>query len=66
MTSTTHPICPFKALSLAVALAAIAPLHSAVAADAAPTSAARNYTLAPGPLGNVLAQFAALSGVLGS
>ena len=47
MTSTTHPIRPFKALSLAVALAAIAPLHSAVAADVAPTSAARSYTLAP-------------------
>ena len=63
MTFTTHPIRPFKALSLAVALAAIAPLHSAVAADVAPTSAARSYTLAPGLLGNVLAQFAALSGV---
>lgn len=63
MTATTPPIRPFKALSLAVALAAIAPLHSAAAADAAPTSAARSYTLAPGPLGNVLAQFAALSGV---
>ncbi|KJZ51085.1 TonB-dependent receptor [Pseudomonas marginalis] len=63
MTFTPHPIRPLKALSLAVALAAIAPLHSAVAADAASTSAVRSYTLAPGPLGNVLAQFAALSGV---
>jgi len=63
MTFTPHPIRPLKALSLAVALAAIAPLHSAVAADAAATSAARSYTLAPGPLGNVLAQFAAQSGV---
>ncbi|MGA9704426.1 TonB-dependent siderophore receptor [Pseudomonas sp.] len=62
MTFTSHPIRPLKALSLAVALAAIAPLHSAVAADVA-TSAARSYSIAPGPLGNVLAQFAALSGV---
>jgi iron complex outermembrane receptor protein len=52
-----------KALSLAVALAAIAPLQNAQAEEAAPSSAARSYTLAPGPLGNVLAQFAALSGV---
>jgi iron complex outermembrane receptor protein len=52
-----------KALSLAVALAATAPLQNAQAEEAAPSSAARSYTLAPGPLGNVLAQFAALSGV---
>ena len=62
MTFISHPNRPLKALSLAVALAAIAPLHSAVAAEVA-TSAARSYTIAPGPLGNVLAQFAALSGV---
>ncbi|MGF6097779.1 TonB-dependent siderophore receptor [Pseudomonas sp. 18175] len=63
MTFTPHPIRPLKALSLAVALAAIVPLHCAQAAEAASTSAARSYNLAPGPLGNVLAQFAALSGV---
>ncbi|MGY2374484.1 TonB-dependent siderophore receptor [Pseudomonas sp. SDO524_S393] len=63
MISTPHPNRPFKALSLAVALAALAPLHSAVAADAASTSAARSYNIEAGALGNVLAQFAALSGV---
>ncbi|ARB27638.1 TonB-dependent receptor [Pseudomonas tolaasii] len=65
MTARPLPYCPrpLKALSLAVALAAIAPLHSALAADAAASSSARSYTLAAGPLGNVLAQFAALSGV---
>jgi len=52
-----------KALSLAVALAAVAPLQNAQAEDAAPSSAARSYNIAAGPLGNVLAQFAALSGV---
>ncbi|MGY2228795.1 TonB-dependent receptor [Pseudomonas tolaasii] len=65
MTARPLPYCPrpLKALSLAVALAAIAPLHSALAADAAASSSAPSYTLAAGPLGNVLAQFAALSGV---
>ncbi|WP_017256485.1 TonB-dependent siderophore receptor, partial [Pseudomonas tolaasii] len=65
MTARPLPYCPrpLKALSLAVALAAIAPLHSALAADVAASSSARSYTLAAGPLGNVLAQFAALSGV---
>ncbi|MGY2397513.1 TonB-dependent siderophore receptor [Pseudomonas sp. SDO5271_S396] len=63
MISTPHPNRPFKALSLAVALAALAPLHSAVAADAASASAARSYNIEAGALGNVLAQFAALSGV---
>ncbi|KAF1032844.1 MAG: Ferrichrome receptor FcuA [Pseudomonas sp.] len=58
---TSRP--PFKALSLAVALAALAPLPCTFAADAVPANSARSYTLAPGPLGNVLAQFAALSGV---
>ena len=65
MTARPLPYCPrpLKALSLAVALAAISPLNSALAADAAASSSARSYTLAAGPLGNVLAQFAALSGV---
>lgn len=65
MTARPLPYCtrPLKALSLAVALAALAPLQSAMAADAAQSSEARSYSIAPGPLGNVLAQFAALSGV---
>jgi iron complex outermembrane receptor protein len=50
-------------LSLAVALAALAPLQNAQAEEAAQSAAARSYNIAPGPLGNVLAQFAALSGV---
>jgi iron complex outermembrane receptor protein len=52
-----------KALSLAVALAALAPLQNAQAEEAAQSTAARSYNIAPAPLGNVLAQFAALSGV---
>lgn len=65
MISRPLPYCPrpLKALSLAVALAASAPLHSVLAADAAAVGAARSYSIAAGPLGNVLAQFAALSGV---
>ncbi|MGH8410571.1 MAG: TonB-dependent receptor plug domain-containing protein, partial [Pseudomonas sp.] len=65
MTARPLPYCPrpLKALSLAVALAAVAPLQNAQAEDAAPSSAARSYNIAAGPLGNVLAQFAALSGV---
>lgn len=65
MTARPLPYCPrpLKALSLAVVLAAVAPLQNAQAEDAAPSSAARSYNIAAGPLGNVLAQFAALSGV---
>lgn len=54
---------PLKALSLAVALIGLAPVHNALAADAVQSSVARNYSIAPGPLGDVLAQFAATSGV---
>ncbi len=64
MTATPFALRPFKALSLAVALAAITPMHSAVAADVASASTTRSYSIGPGPLGNVLAQFAAMSGVL--
>ncbi|WP_294735821.1 TonB-dependent receptor [uncultured Pseudomonas sp.] len=65
MTARPLPYCPrpLKALSLAVALAALAPLQNAQAEEAAQSTAARSYNIAPGPLGNVLAQFAALSGV---
>jgi iron complex outermembrane receptor protein len=52
-----------KALSMAIALAATIPLNSVTAADATSSSTARSYNIAPGPLGHVLAQFAALSGV---
>ncbi|WP_447096712.1 TonB-dependent siderophore receptor [Pseudomonas sp. CF10PS3] len=64
MNARLHLVCPrpLKTLSLAVALATLAPLHSAMAAETV-AGAARSYALAPGPLGNVLAQFAALSGV---
>lgn len=54
---------PLKAVSLAVALIGLAPVHNALAADAVQSSVARNYSIAPGPLGDVLAQFAATSGV---
>lgn len=54
---------PLKALGLAVALIGLAPVHDALAADAVQSSVARNYSIAPGPLGDVLAQFAATSGV---
>ncbi|NWE77190.1 TonB-dependent receptor [Pseudomonas yamanorum] len=65
MTARPLSYCPrpLKALSLAVALAALAPLQNAQAEEAAQSAAARSYNIAPGPLGNVLAQFAALSGV---
>ncbi|WP_330213043.1 TonB-dependent receptor [Pseudomonas sp. Z18(2022)] len=65
MTARPFPYCPrpLKALSLAVAIAALAPLQNAQAEEAAQSTAARSYNIAPGPLGNVLAQFAALSGV---
>jgi len=48
---------PLKALSLAIAMAALAP--TAMAADATP----RTYHLAAGPLADVLARFAARAGV---
>ncbi|HXR02477.1 MAG TPA: TonB-dependent receptor [Pseudomonas sp.] len=54
---------PVKALSLAIALTGLAPLHSAMAADPVQSSVARIYSIAPGALGDVLAQFAAVSGV---
>lgn len=54
---------PAKALGLAVALAAITPGQAVVAADAAQASVARSYAIAPGPLSNVLAKFAAMAGV---
>ncbi|WP_404821299.1 TonB-dependent siderophore receptor [Pseudomonas huaxiensis] len=57
------PRVAMKALSLAVALAALMPAHSVMAADAMPNSVARSYSIAPGPLADVLAQFAAMSGV---
>jgi iron complex outermembrane receptor protein len=55
---------PLNALGMAIALAATTPLHAAVAADATPSGASRSYAIAPGSLGNVLAQFAVQSGVL--
>jgi iron complex outermembrane receptor protein len=54
---------PIKALSLAVALVAIAPLYPVMAAETVESNITRDYAIAPGPLGNVLAQFAAMSGV---
>ncbi|MGH8466356.1 MAG: TonB-dependent receptor plug domain-containing protein, partial [Pseudomonas sp.] len=57
------PCVAMKALSFAVALAALMPVHSVFAADALTSSAIRDYSIAPGPLGDTLAQFAALSGV---
>ncbi|CAH0650012.1 MULTISPECIES: TonB-dependent receptor [Pseudomonas] len=51
------PHLPFKALSLAIAMAALAP--AAIAADAT----TRDYHLAAGPLADVLARFAANAGV---
>ncbi|MCU1725073.1 TonB-dependent receptor [Pseudomonas sp. 5P_5.1_Bac1] len=52
-----------KTLSLAVALAVLMPAHSVMAADPVPNNGARSYAIAPGPLADVLAQFAAMSGV---
>ncbi|MFS2158133.1 TonB-dependent siderophore receptor [Pseudomonas sp. Pseusp122] len=52
-----------KALSIAIALTATLPLHSARAAQAVESSVARTFAIAPGPLGQVLAQFAAQTGV---
>jgi len=65
MTSRPLPYCPrpLKVLSLAIALTALAPLQNSLGAEAAHSSSARSYAIASGPLGNVLAQFAALSGV---
>lgn len=57
------PRLHLKALSVVIALTAGMPLHSVMAADALTSSTAQNYAIAPGPLGHVLAQFAALSGV---
>ncbi|MFK7702331.1 TonB-dependent receptor [Pseudomonas caspiana] len=54
---------PLKALSIAIALTAALPLQSTLAADATTSTAAQDYAIAPGPLGHVLAQFAALAGV---
>lgn len=66
MLPSTSRICPprvaMKALSLAVALA-LMPVHNALAADATPSTSVRSYDIAPGPLSDVLAQFAAMSGV---
>ena len=59
----SSPRVAMKALSLAVALAVLMPAHSVMAADAVPNNGARSYAIAPGPLGDVLAQFAAMSGV---
>lgn len=56
------PRVAMKALSLAVALA-LMPAHNALAADARPSTSVRSYDIAPGPLSDVLAQFAAMSGV---
>jgi len=54
---------PLKALGLAVALSGLAPVHNALAADPVQSSVAHDYSIAPGPLSDVLAQFAATSGV---
>jgi len=57
------PRLALQALSLAVALATVMPTPSVMAADAVQGSSTRSYDIAPGPLGDVLAQFAAMSGV---
>ncbi|MND70631.1 Ferrichrome receptor FcuA precursor [compost metagenome] len=57
------PRLAMQALSLAMALSTLAPVHTVMAADAMESTATRNYSIAPGPLGDVLAQFAAMSGV---
>ena len=66
MLQSTSRISPprsaMKALSLAVAMA-LMPVHSTLAADGTPNTSVRSYNIAPGPLGDVLAQFAAMSGV---
>jgi len=55
---------PLSALSLAVALATVVPLHSASAADTRESESTRSYSIGPGSLSSVLARFAATSGVL--
>ncbi|MDU9390694.1 TonB-dependent receptor [Pseudomonas sp. zfem002] len=57
------PRLALQALSLAVALAALMPAHAVMAADALQDSVAHSYDIAPGPLGDVLARFAAMAGV---
>ncbi|WP_410017094.1 TonB-dependent siderophore receptor [Pseudomonas sp. 5P_5.1_Bac1] len=59
----SSPRVAMKTLSLAVALAVLMPAHSVMAADPVPNNGARSYAIAPGPLADVLAQFAAMSGV---
>lgn len=55
---------PLSALSLAIALTAMGPVHSALAADTTQSAATRSYAIGAGSLASVLAQFAAQSGVL--
>ncbi|MDR9752428.1 TonB-dependent receptor [Pseudomonas sp. SZMC_28357] len=55
---------PVNALSLAIALAAVVPVHAVQAAEAVENETARSYSIAPGSLSSVLAKFAATSGVL--
>lgn len=66
--SATQPAparIPLHALSLAIGLALCAApfAQPALAEDATQQAAARQYAIAPGPLGHVLARFAAQAGV---
>lgn len=68
MSLSPHPLSQrmssnVKALSLAAALTALLPAQALLAADAPQTSGTRSYVIAPGPLSDALAQFAAMAGV---
>ncbi|WDY60262.1 TonB-dependent receptor [Pseudomonas sp. PSKL.D1] len=58
---TPRPRFRLKALTLAMALGALAPTPALMAADA--STSARSYHIAAGPLADVLARFAANAGV---
>ncbi|MDO7929438.1 TonB-dependent receptor [Pseudomonas sp. KFB-139] len=53
----------FAALSMAIALTTLTPAQTTLAAETADGSVTRVFAIAPGPLSQVLAQFAAISGV---
>ena len=68
MSLSPHPLSQrmssnVKALSLAAALTALLTPQALLAADAPQTSGTRSYVIAPGPLSDALAQFAAMAGV---
>ncbi|MHC6226881.1 TonB-dependent siderophore receptor [Pseudomonas sp. X10] len=60
--SIAFPHFRFRALSLAIALAALAPAPALMAADLS-NSSMRSYDISPGPLADVLAQFAVSASV---